>query len=525
MSSATPKQMQCHYEVLGVAMDADVDAIKKAYRKAALQWHPDKNMDRLEEATERFRIISDAYQVLSDPKERSWYDTHRESILRGGDGTFQEGSIDDFVPDLWPYFSPTVLRGGKDFCEVYSKIFQEIVEAEKKDVVRQGKSDSSVVFPLFGTKDSSFAEIKHFYAIWEGFVSRMSFSWMDKYDTREAENRFQRRYVEKMNENERLAAKKEYTQTVRSLVEYCKKRDQRYISGLAKLELEEQEKKLLKQQREKERQEAKALEKLEQRRRFLEEEKIRLEEEKLRKAMEGEEEEQQEQEEVEKEAHFWSCGVCGKQFKSEKQLLNHEGSKKHKDAVKAFLKKGGILTPSPSYPSKNQVDNENEEETFEQFEHLVIETPAPTASNQSSPNEDVKDEDTDSDEDIVFIHHTPSSPNMINEEEEFEYANDEELQEDQAPTISETKGKQKPEKKPGKAKQRKLERELRKAQISASTKNEAPTCQICGEEFSSRTKLFQHVKDLDHAVPLGDSKPADKVSLNENSKAIKKKKH
>lgn len=76
--------MECHYVVLGVDRTATDAEIKKAYRKLALEWHPDKNMDRLEEATTRFKRIQQAWEVLSDPQEKSWYDNHRESILRGG---------------------------------------------------------------------------------------------------------------------------------------------------------------------------------------------------------------------------------------------------------------------------------------------------------------------------------------------------------------------------------------------------------------------------------------------------------
>lgn len=44
----------------------------------------DKNLDNIEEATEKFREIQQAYDVLIDPHERAWYDRHREEILRGG---------------------------------------------------------------------------------------------------------------------------------------------------------------------------------------------------------------------------------------------------------------------------------------------------------------------------------------------------------------------------------------------------------------------------------------------------------
>lgn len=63
-----------YYEILGIARDATLEAIKKAYRRLALLWHPDKNPDRQEEAEEMFRKISEAYTALSDSGIRERFD-------------------------------------------------------------------------------------------------------------------------------------------------------------------------------------------------------------------------------------------------------------------------------------------------------------------------------------------------------------------------------------------------------------------------------------------------------------------
>ena len=62
------------YDRLNLNSSASENEIKKAYRKASLKWHPDKNQDNKEEATQKFQEISEAYSVLSDQKKRELYD-------------------------------------------------------------------------------------------------------------------------------------------------------------------------------------------------------------------------------------------------------------------------------------------------------------------------------------------------------------------------------------------------------------------------------------------------------------------
>lgn len=72
------------YDQLGIKPDASQDEIKKAYRKMALKWHPDKNKDS-PDAAEKFKECSQAYEILSDPEKKTAYDTYGlEFILRGG---------------------------------------------------------------------------------------------------------------------------------------------------------------------------------------------------------------------------------------------------------------------------------------------------------------------------------------------------------------------------------------------------------------------------------------------------------
>jgi molecular chaperone DnaJ len=85
--------MADHYEELGLSRDASADEIKRAYRQLARQLHPDTNPDPAAEA--RFKLVAQAYEVLSDPEKRARYDRFGPDGVNAGGSPFGGGGIND----------------------------------------------------------------------------------------------------------------------------------------------------------------------------------------------------------------------------------------------------------------------------------------------------------------------------------------------------------------------------------------------------------------------------------------------
>ena len=93
-----------YYKILGVSRDADEKELKRAYRQLAMKWHPDKNKGNEAEAQAKFQEISEAYDVLSDPKKRQTYDQFGEEGLKGAGGgayTFNMGDAADIFSRIF----------------------------------------------------------------------------------------------------------------------------------------------------------------------------------------------------------------------------------------------------------------------------------------------------------------------------------------------------------------------------------------------------------------------------------------
>lgn len=114
-----------YYSLLNVARTASADEIKKAYRKLAMQYHPDKNPGD-KKAEEKFKEFSEAYEVLSDPKKRELYDQFGHAGTQGGFGGGGPGGFGGFGGGGGP-------RGGGSgpdpFQDMFSDVFSEIFGA------------------------------------------------------------------------------------------------------------------------------------------------------------------------------------------------------------------------------------------------------------------------------------------------------------------------------------------------------------------------------------------------------------
>lgn len=107
-------QKRDYYEVLGVAKNATEDEIKKAYRKIAIKYHPDRNPGD-KEAEEKFKEAAEAYDVLHDPQKRQRYDQFGFAGVGGAGSNYQNMSTDDIFSMFGDVFSDLFGGGGASF--------------------------------------------------------------------------------------------------------------------------------------------------------------------------------------------------------------------------------------------------------------------------------------------------------------------------------------------------------------------------------------------------------------------------
>jgi DnaJ family protein A protein 5 len=501
-----------YYTLLGIEREATDDEIKRAYRRKALELHPDRNYGREEDATKVFADIQAAYEVLSDPQERSWYDSHEGAILRGFEGgedgsvgdQYQYGGIKITTSDDISRFVAGFALKKVDYDNVPDKFFAElkffletIGSEESRAAKMEGLADPE--YPTFGDRDDSYEDVvKAFYSGWNSFSTAKSYFWVDKWNLTEAPDRRVRRAMEKENRKERDDAIREFNDAVRSLVGFVRKRDPRYKPNF---QTDADRQKILRD----------AAQAQAARSRMENAKNVQLAEDAIPewakvKAPEDEEEESEEEiiEEIE-------CVACNKSFKSEKQYEAHERSKKHQKAVhtlKRRMQKDNDLLDLDRTVQSGTISPQDNHDS-------IREEPVDARDDDSNDVGDVADmlQETSINNDNDHIDEIKGDENESNEsnadtEDEEEAALPNTIQpinplnpESQGPSIPLPENT---EPKIGKAAKKRAKRAAK-----AATGEEPDVrfdCVQCNGSFPSRTRLFQHIKDFGHAAPVSTVK-------------------
>ncbi|KAI9462149.1 hypothetical protein F5148DRAFT_982880 [Russula earlei] len=245
---------QDYYAILEVDETATADEIRRSFRRLALIHHPDKNHDDPEGATRRFAALQQAYEVRARSLSyasirRAWYDSHRSALVPEPDAEtvvneIKKGATPSSrahdrgltVSHLRAFLNPSIWSSLTDeensFFTIYRNLFDRLASDEHTDVD----------FPSFGystwgwtaqSKERPSEAARLFYNFWLNFSTAKEFFWSDQWNVSEAPDRQVRRLMEKDNKKARDTARKEYNETVRTLVMFVRKRDQRYKAYLA----------------------------------------------------------------------------------------------------------------------------------------------------------------------------------------------------------------------------------------------------------------------------------------------------
>ncbi|XP_068144839.1 dnaJ homolog subfamily C member 21 [Drosophila tropicalis] len=517
--------MRCYYEELCIPRESNDSDIKTAYRKLALKWHPDKNPDCLAEAKEKFQLIQQAYEVLSDAQERAWYDNHREQILRGRNSEYSEKSL-----DVFQFFTSSCYKGyGNDDQSFYSVYREVFVKIALEDQEFTNDLDGLDLAPEFGYANSSYEDVVGpFYAYWQAYTTKKTYEWLCPYDVREIKERFILRKVEKEMKKIVQAARKDRSEEVRNLVSFVRKRDLRVQAYRQILEeraeanrLKQEEKR--KEQLRKRQQELAEIKKNKVVNEGYEEQLKQLEQQygsetdeytdaDNNEAEDGSDDDSNaddDNEETELEyVDDLYCVACNKSFKNAKARANHEESKKHRENVERLCE-----------------EMENEEDAYQQMEESLDDLQLNSDHKEDAEEEDAEADEIEVEEEISISKRNKKckkskkvTSKLLTEEDiddnlEFEALKSESENEDDW----NNKGKKSAKKTREQSTATKAIDEIASAPATKlspaaadstdSTISPQHTCVTCRLAFDSKNKLFAHLKKTNHGVYIPKDKP------------------
>lgn len=393
------------------------------------------------------------------------------------------------------------------FFGILNAFFEQLAEEERAACEWEGQQVFND-YPTFGSaKDDYDSVARPFYIVWTSFSTKKSFSWKDKYRLTDAPDRRIRRLMERENKKFREEGIREFNDAVRSLVAFVRKRDPRYIPS-TKSEAERQ--KVLRDSAA-----AQAARSRAANQEKLAESYVIPDWAQSRGDADIDNAEFSLSEE-ESEVEHIECVVCNKTFKSEKQYEAHEKSKKHVKAVQQLRRQmkqenehfhldksrtGAKAQAEASVPSDQEASIGDTEDN-----HTIPvgekETPTTVDTTERSPIDGAIGAFSDSSADDEYAPRSevesrlrPSYEQQVdNTSSVAEYVDMDSVTSGvEGVTLG---GRLQEGRKIGKAK-------AKRAKRAAKASDQAVhRCAICEEVFPSRTKLFAHIEELDHAVPV-----------------------
>lgn len=481
-------------------------SIKKAYRRKALELHPDRNYGDVERATALFAEVQSAYEVLSDPQERAWYDAHEGSILRGGTGEpGEEGDSAPYEHNMRVTTADDIsrmmgkFRSNVEYSDAPSGFFGFVREtfeqlAKEEEAAADWEGVDVPRYPSFGHKDDTFEDVvRDFYAVWNGFATKKAFAWKDKYRLSDAPDRRVRRLMEKENQKQREAGIREFNEAVRALLLFVRKRDPRYTPNTQTAD---------------ERARAQRASAKEQAARARAARAAEMEAAVPEWVTRRDTEDEMEEEEEEVEEEHFECVACNKTFKSERQWEAHEKSKKHQKAIKSLKRRmqkenahlnldadltgSGDITPMDD-DYLGEIDDEGAydsvDDVADEVNVVKLDDTRPAVDGEKKhPNEEVVVEEDHHTDDETRLK-TPLSPS---EPEETDSERESKPTEPSPLDPSET-GQTPPAPKLGAAAQKRAKRAAKQATLSESDLRNK--CKGCDAAFQSKNQLVQHLKD------------------------------
>ncbi|KAL0580009.1 hypothetical protein V5O48_002012 [Marasmius crinis-equi] len=557
------EQEHDYYQLLEVEETATAEEIKKSFRRLALIHHPDKNKDDVEGATQRFAKLQQAYEVLSDDQERAWYDSHKASLAPEPDEETVYQDIRTGAPPprardrgltvrhLTRFLDASVWKGFGDDEDGFFTIYRNLFARLKAEEVLAGGEEN---LPSFGYSTWFWAPVvkgedetaaRTFYNVWINFSTAKDFVWKDQWNLTEAPTRQVRRLMEKDNKKARDDARREYNDTVRSLAKFLRKRDPRYKDHLARqTQVSGSSTPVATASRKKPTQppiEAyveQDWQKIDTRTQHVDLEWA---------AAEGEDPEE------------WECVACGKTFRSEAAWDSHERSKKHMKEVERLRREMEHENAELGLEKENVDENVDEndvtpgstsEPEFQDARDISSPEPEPRTSGVSppvsrspSPNPPVADDDSAEEEDEIpkpkpktkkknkssktqpatttepmskteRMRRQVPEPTIPRTKKSRRRQNlDDELDEQPRPeprvaqdteenltNTAESTTNTKPTPELTKREIRRARQAKKQEASENAEKSNKHQCNVCGEVFGSKTKLFQHVRDEGHEL-------------------------